>query len=170
MNKILIILGVVTCLAATNGEAQVKSKSTAAKPAPSKAKPAVAAKPTVILISVVPEMMQFNKKTFTVKAGQKVIIELENPDGMQHNMVITKPGTVDKVGTAADELAKDPKGAEKNYVPSMPEVLHATKLLDPQETFTLQFTAPSEAGDYPYICTFPGHWRIMRGVMTVVKG
>ncbi len=29
------------------------------------------------------------------------------------------------------------------------------------------FTAPKEPGEYPYVCTFPGHWRLMKGVMTV---
>jgi azurin len=34
---------------------------------------------------------------------------------------------------------------------------------------TLRFFAPDEPGDYPYICTFPGHWRVMKGVMKVTK-
>ncbi|MEJ7740908.1 MAG: plastocyanin/azurin family copper-binding protein [Chitinophagaceae bacterium] len=122
-----------------------------------------------INMNVVPEMMQFTKTAFTVKAGQKVIIDFENGDNMQHNMVIIKPGTSEKVGTAADELARDPKGALKHYVPQMPEVLHASKLLDPEASFTLEFTAPAQPGDYPYLCTFPGHWRMMKGIMKVVK-
>ena len=31
----------------------------------------------------------------------------------------------------------------------------------------ITFTAPAAPGSYPYICTFPGHWRIMRGVLVV---
>lgn len=127
------------------------------------------AKPITILISTIPDIMQYDKKSFTVKAGQKVIIEFDNQDNMQHNLVLIKAGALDKVGLAADDLARDPKGAEKSYTPQMPEVLHATKLLNPQESFTLQFTAPAQPGDYPYVCTFPGHWRIMKGVMKVVK-
>lgn len=172
MKKKLVTLGVLSLLVFANNQAQTKKPATkpaVAKPAAkSTAKPA-AGKGTVIVISVLAEMMQYDKKTITVKAGQKVVLQLENPDGMQHNLVITKPGAMDKVGLAADDLARDPKGAEKNYVPTLPEVLFATKLLDPQETATLNFTAPSEPGDYPFMCTFPGHWRIMRGVMTVVK-
>jgi azurin len=122
-----------------------------------------------VFISVVPDMMQFDKEVFTVIAGQEVVVELDNPDGMQHNLVISKPGTLEIVGQAADALARDPKGAEKNYVPEIPEVLHATKLLDPGEVTTITFTAPSEPGDYPFICTFPGHWRMMNGIMKVTK-
>ncbi|WP_420845224.1 plastocyanin/azurin family copper-binding protein [Maribacter litopenaei] len=50
----------------------------------------------------------------------------------------------------------------------MSEVLFATALVNPDQTVTLRFKAPSEPGEYPYICTFPGHWRIMQGVMKVV--
>ncbi len=123
----------------------------------------------IIDMKVVEHLMKFNKTTFTVKAGQTVILNLENPDFMQHNLVIAKPGTLKKVGAAADQMVQDPNGAEKNYVPSIPEVLFATKLLNPEEKVTLKFTAPAKPGDYPYLCTFPGHWSIMNGVMKVVK-
>jgi len=122
-----------------------------------------------ISIKVVKDLMQFNKKAFTVKSRQKVIIEFENPDGMQHNMLIMKPGAFNKVGAAVDALVRDQKGASKSYIPNMPEVLQFIKLVDPGESATLEFTAPSQPGDYPYICTFPGHWRIMNGMMKVIK-
>jgi azurin len=56
-----------------------------------------------------------------------------------------------------------------HYVPNIPEVLFHTRLVNPQETVKLQFTAPQQPGDYPYVCTFPGHWSLMNGVMKVVK-
>lgn len=123
----------------------------------------------VIDLKVEKEIMQYDKKLFTVKAGQKVIINLENPDGMQHNMLILKPGTLQKVGKAADEMLSDPKAAEKQYVPKIPDVLFSTKLVNTGETVTLEFTVPNEPGDYPYACTFPGHWRGMNGIMRVTK-
>ena len=59
--------------------------------------------------------------------------------------------------------------AEKNYVPNLPQVIAFTPLVNPDQTYRLTFTAPTELGNYPYICTFPGHWRLMNGVMKVVK-
>ena len=150
-----------------NASLELKKVKSAEKPAAATAKKQVSA--ITININVVPEMMQFTKTAFTVKAGQKVTLNFDNGDNMQHNLVIIKPGTSEKVGTAADEMARDPKGALKHYVPEVPEVLHATKLLDPEGSFTLQFTAPAQPGDYPYVCTFPGHWRMMKGVMKVLK-
>jgi azurin len=73
------------------------------------------------------------------------------------------------VGAAADDLARDPNGAKLNYVPRMPEVLAATPLVNPAGKYTLTFKVPAAAGDYPYVCTFPGHWRIMKGVLKVTK-
>ncbi|PWJ57166.1 putative membrane-bound dehydrogenase-like protein [Dyadobacter jejuensis] len=123
----------------------------------------------VIELSVVPEMLQYSKTLIKVKAGQKVAIILENPDGMQHNMLIARPGTLETVGKAADALLTDPQAAQRYYVPDIPEVLFSTKLVNSGETVTLEFTVPAEPGDYPFVCTFPGHWRGMNGILRVVK-
>jgi putative membrane-bound dehydrogenase-like protein len=123
----------------------------------------------VIIVKVVKDIMKFDKQLITAKAGTTVQIVLQNPDFMQHNFVLAKPGTLDKVGAAADHLAQDPNGAKMNYVPKIPEVLKATPLINPAGKYTLTFKVPEVTGDYPYVCTFPGHWRIMRGVMRVTK-
>jgi azurin len=122
-----------------------------------------------ITIKVVPDMMKFDIESFTVKAGQEVVIELENLDGMQHNLLIIQQGALETVGAAADAMVRDPNAAQKNYVPAIPEVLYATKLLNPEEVVTLKFTAPEVPGDYPFVCTFPGHWRMMNGIMKVAS-
>lgn len=57
----------------------------------------------------------------------------------------------------------------KPFVPNSPLVLHATNLLKEGETARLGFTAPKEPGEYIYVCTFPGHWVRMYGVMLVVN-
>jgi uncharacterized protein len=45
--------------------------------------------------------------------------------------------------------------------------MHATRMLAQGEEQVLEFVAPEEPGDYPYVCTFPGHWRVMNGLMKV---
>ncbi|QCR22283.1 PVC-type heme-binding CxxCH protein [Pontibacter sp. SGAir0037] len=144
--------------------------STASKSSPVAAKPkagSASAKAVTINIKVVEHEMKFNKTTLTVKAGQKVTLQFDNPDFMQHNFVLIAPGSLEKVGKAADLLARDPKGAEKHYVPKMQEVIVATRLVDPQGRETLVFTAPDKPGEYPFVCTVPGHWRMMNGIMKV---
>ncbi|MFD2865204.1 PVC-type heme-binding CxxCH protein [Mucilaginibacter antarcticus] len=122
-----------------------------------------------VKITVVQNAMKFDTKTFTVKAGSMVEVELFNPDFMQHNLLVLQKGSLEKVGAAADKLAQDPKGIDQNYIPKMPEVLAGTRLINPQETVKLKFRVPADTGDYPFICSFPGHWRIMNGIMKVVK-
>lgn len=123
----------------------------------------------VVRMKTVREEMRFDKKEFTVTAGKQVEIVLENPDAMQHNLVIGKPKSMDIIGAAADKLITAKDGAEKNYVPAIAQVIAATPLVNPDQTYRLKFTAPATPGDYPFVCTFPGHWRIMNGVMKVTK-
>src|SRR5690606_10487798 len=75
-----------------------------------------------ITINVVIGEMKFDKTKFTAKAGSTLKITVDNPDFMQHNLLIIKPGTLDKVGKAADEMAKSPSGAEQQYVPDVADV------------------------------------------------
>ena len=103
----------------------------------------------------------------TVKAGQPLKINLLNTSATAHNLVIVKPGAEQKVGTAANEMAKSMDGYKKHFVPKVPEVLFSTPLVKPNSSYALRMKAPKEPGRYPYICTFPGHWIIMKGVLIV---
>ena len=122
----------------------------------------------VVKISAVKERMLYDVTRFEVQAGQPVRIDFTNPDATAHNIVIVAPGAEEEIGLAANEMAKDPKEAQRGqYVPKSKKVLHATRMVAPLSAEALRFTAPEERGDYPYICTFPGHWIIMKGVMVV---
>jgi azurin len=123
----------------------------------------------IVRIKAIREEMKFSVTEFTAVAGKTVEIVFENPDAMQHNVVVGKPKTKEIIGAAADKMITAKDGAEKNYVPNIPQILAATPLVNPEQTFRLRFVVPKELGDYPYVCTFPGHWRLMTGVMKVVK-
>ncbi len=122
-----------------------------------------------ISLKVVKDVMKYDKQLLTAKAGTTIQIVLQNPDFMQHNLVLIKPNTTEKVGAAADKLAQDPNGAKMNYVPKMPEVIQATPLINPGAKYTMTIKVPDTPGDYPFVCTFPGHWRIMNGIFRVTK-
>lgn len=122
-----------------------------------------------IRIKTIKDAMKYDLAEFTAKPGETIELILENPDGMQHNLVIVKPGAQEKVGLAGDKMLNDPKGAEKNYVPALPEVLFSTPLVNSGQSFKMIIKVPAQEGDYPYICTFPAHWRLMKGVMKVRK-
>ena len=123
----------------------------------------------VIEVSCVPERMLYTKTEFSVKPGQPVKLIFTNPDATQHNLVIVKPGSAEEVGLAGNEMAKDPAGLRKHFIPKSDQILFHTRLLGPDAGEVLRFHAPKEPGDYPYLCTFPGHWIIMKGVMHVAE-
>ena len=118
-------------------------------------------------IKCVPEKMIYDITEFTVKRNQPVKLILSNPDLTMHNLVIVKPGALEKVGKAGNEMAKDKNGLKKNYIPNLSEVLWSTPQLKQNTSHTIRFKAPKKSGEYPYVCTFPGHWVIMKGLMKV---
>jgi len=122
-----------------------------------------------VTIKAVVGEMKYDITRFSVKAGKTLKIIFQNPDHMQHNLLVIKPGTLEKVGAAADEMARRPNAADLAYVPGTPDVLFSTPLVNPGQTVELIIKVPATPGDYPFVCTFPGHWRIMHGVMQVVK-
>jgi putative membrane-bound dehydrogenase-like protein len=122
---------------------------------------------TIVKVGVIPHEMKYDVSTIKVRAGQPVIIDFENKDFMQHNLIIGKVGSLEKLGQAADAMARDPKGMEKQYIPEIPEIIVASKLVDPDNLESIMFIAPSQPGEYPFVCTVPGHWRIMNGKMIV---
>lgn len=118
-------------------------------------------------VQAVPNLMQFVPKELRVKAGQPVRLIFENPDLMQHNLVVVAAGADEEVGKLADQMATKADGMAKNYVPESPSVLSATPLVNPGGRSELSFKAPKVPGRYAFLCTFPGHWRIMRGDLVV---
>lgn len=123
----------------------------------------------VIVIRPVPHMLLFDKKEIYVEAGKPVEIVFENTDVMPHNLVIGRPGSLLTIGKASDDIAVDPRGYQRGFVPRIREIMYHTKLLQPGERDRITFVAPRRPDDYPYVCTFPGHWRRMNGVMHVVR-
>ena len=76
------------------------------------------------------------------RTGGKLALKFVNPDVVPHNWVLVRPGTLATVGTLADGLIADPEAMARHYV-------------------------PDTAGRYPFLCTFPGHWKLMNSVMIV---
>ena len=109
--------------------------------------------------------MMYDVKEIALKPGKKIRLTFANQDFMPHNILLVKPGKADDVGMKA--MALGAKGFELNFVPESPDIIWSSKLVDPGKEQVIEFTAPANAGDYPFICSFPGHHLIMRGVMKV---
>ncbi len=111
--------------------------------------------------------LNYLQKELRAKAGKPVALTFENPDVMPHNWVLVRPGAEDQVGRAAAQMVALADGFDRHYVPDSPDVLVHTRILDPKTSSTIYFTAPKEPGRYPYLCSFPGHYQLMRGVLVV---
>jgi azurin len=109
--------------------------------------------------------LKFDITMFEVKAGSKLRLIFNNNDDMTHNVVIAAPGSADEIGDLALNLGL--KGPEMNYVPSSAKVLFHTGLLQPSSSESIYFLAPSKPGEYPFLCSYPGHAQVMRGTLVV---
>lgn len=155
--------------AATPAPAAPAAPSVAAAAAPVAAAPAAEAPLEITIKPDTANPLAYDTKEFSVKAGQKVKLTFNNTHPavpQPHNIVIAKPGTKDTLLGQAMQMAAAPDGMAKGFIPDSPDILFKTKLLQPNTIETIEFTAPA-AGDYPYLCTFPGHGAIMNGVMKV---
>ncbi len=123
----------------------------------------------VIRLGTITDQMLFNLDRIAAQAGKPVEIVFENSDIMPHNFVVTKPGSLEEVGLLGESSSTQPGALERNYVPPSDKILVASRLLAPREVQKLDFNAPTKPGVYPYVCTYPGHWRRMYGAFYVVE-
>ena len=109
--------------------------------------------------------MKFDKIEIRVKANEKVTLTLRNigkmpVESMGHNFVLLKEGV------NQGDFALKGNQAAPDYLPDdmTSSIVAHTKILGPGESETIEFTVP--AGNYTYICTFPGHYPSMMGILT----
>ena len=119
------------------------------------------------VINTVSQKMAYDKKVLYAMAGQNVEIILNNTDEMPHNAVLIEQGSLDAFGKLVDQFLQSPDAAKMEYVPKSRYVLGATKMLNPTESGSIRLKIPDKPGEYPFICTFPGHWRLMQGILKV---
>jgi len=149
-----------------------KDESSAAAPASAAAATAAApAAPAVATIELTAnDSMKFSATHFEVAAGQDVKVVFTNMGtmpkvAMGHNFILLKKGTDLKAFTDAAVAA-----SATDYVPASKadEIIAHTKLLGPKQTDEITFKAPTEPGEYPFICSFPAHFLTgMKGVIVV---
>lgn len=114
------------------------------------------------------DQMQFDKKELKVPVGEPVVLTLTHSGKMDksvmgHNFVLLKQGV--ELQAFAEKAAL---AADTEYIPVEEEgnVLAHTKVVGGGESDTIEFVI-TEAGKYEFLCTFPGHYAIMRGVLIV---
>ena len=119
-------------------------------------------------IGVIRDQLKYDKESLTVPAGKRIKLVFRNTDHMAHNLVLGTIGSYERIGAASDAMLTDPNASEHQWVPrGTKDIIAASDLVYPGGKEVLLFDAPTTPGAYPYVCTFPGHWRFMKGVLTV---
>ena len=116
------------------------------------------------------DAMKFSVTRLEVKAGQDVKVTLTNTGtmpktAMGHNFVLLKKGTDAKAFVDAGMTAM-----ATDYIPAAlnDQIIAHTKLLGPKQSDEITFKAPTEPGEYTFVCTFPAHYLSgMKGVLVV---
>ncbi|WP_312819907.1 azurin [Kaistella carnis] len=113
------------------------------------------------------DKMQYDLSEIDVYEGQTVVLTLNHTGtmpmaSMGHNFVLLKNGTdLEKFEAEAAKAQKD------GYIPTdTSEIIAHTKLLGGGESDTITFQAP-EKGTYDFLCSFPGHYSMMKGKFNV---
>lgn len=116
------------------------------------------------------DTMKYNVTSIEAKPGEEIKVVLTNvgvvpKEAMGHNWVLLKKGADAMAFATAAAAAKD-----TGYVPAsmQDQVLAHIEQLGPKQSGEVTFKAPTEPGEYQYLCTFPGHFQVgMKGVLTV---
>jgi azurin len=114
--------------------------------------------------------MKYNLAQIDAKPGQEIKVILTNigsmpKAAMAHNFVLLQKGADPKAFVDAAVAA-----AATDYLPAAQadKVLAHTKLLGPKQTDEITFKAPTEPGEYTFLCSFPAHYLTgMKGVLVV---
>ena len=116
------------------------------------------------------DAMRYNADRFELPAGAEVRLTLVNIGSKPrqtngHNWVLLPRGA-----DPYDLLYAEAASLENDFVPPAWEerVLAHTRVLGPGQQQTITFTAPSEPGEYRYVCTFPAHFESgMKGTLVI---
>jgi azurin len=114
--------------------------------------------------------MKYSLNTITAEPGEEIRIRLTSKGvipkvAMAHNVVVVQ------IDTDIDALVKEGGPFRENdFIPPsmMKFVIAKTAFAGPGETVQVKFKVPATPGDYPFLCTFAGHYQAgMKGTLIV---
>ncbi len=115
---------------------------------------------TIVASGMTMAEIAFDKAEIKLPANQEITIALKNEStdiSMPHNFVVIKTGTANDVGQNGVQFK------ENGFInPADKNVLVHSPLAEANTTVYLSFKTPA-VGEYEFICSYPGHWGLMKG-------
>lgn len=118
------------------------------------------------------DLIRYSIDSFSVEPGQMVRITLNHvgslpAQAMGHNVVVLQMG--EDVFEFGADVGQQGGSAANEFVPESlrDRVIAFTPMIGGGQSATVEFQAPEEPGEYPFLCSFPGHFGQMNGIMTV---
>lgn len=118
------------------------------------------------------DRIRYDTDRLNVQAGQMVRLTLNHTgslpaQAMGHNWVLLFEGD-DAMEFGAD-VGQAGGSAADDFVPESlrDRVVAFTAMIGGGQTAVVEFQAPSEPGEYPFLCSFPGHFGQMNGILVV---
>ncbi len=120
--------------------------------------PAGNAGPATVDVAAATDGLQFQQTALTGPADTPIAVNFNNPAALEHNWVLVESGQEQAVADAAKATGGNPAGLDGVIAGGAP-------IANSSETVQVP---PTAAGQYPYICTVPGHYEAgMKGTMTL---
>lgn len=115
------------------------------------------------------DQMKYSVTELQAKPGEQLHVVLTNigsmpKEAMAHNWILLKAGSDPMTFAGAAATAKD-----QGYIPASlnDQIIAKIDLVGPHQSGEVTFKAPDQPGQYPFLCSFPGHVALMRGTLTV---
>jgi len=164
--SLVALMGVLTITSCGKKEAAPTEQTTEVTETAEGVQPAAAVENVLVIEGN--DQMQFSTNELKAVAGKPIKLTLKHvgkipKEAMGHNFVILQQGT-DEAAFAAKAM----EAKATDYVPASEKasIIAHTKLLGGGEEDTIEFTIDKK-GTYNFLCTFPGHVAMMKGVLIV---
>ena len=115
-------------------------------------------------------IVQFAQTALHAFEEQPIEVLFRNQRSYPLNTVFLQPGATDDFGQALSQYAADPDAIANEYIPPayQSRVIGSSGVLEAGQSKRITLGS-LVAGQYPYVCTVPGHWAAMQGMLTVAE-
>jgi len=126
--------------------------------------------PAQLMLTAPNGVMRFQPTVLHAFSGQTITINFMNQHPDLHNVVFLSSDTdLKALGLDIDQYMTNPSSSDTDYIPPsrLDEILGSIAVLSQSES-SMHTLGPLSKGSYPFVCTVPGHWSLMQGILHIM--